>query len=125
VGDEQREIPRRRRGPRPAGATFRTSVRILGEAQIETFRAMCAIEGRRPHELAYDIVLEAIRAGQENHQVQELVEAVRAYQASERAKNEIRRRRPGRAGLYLVYDGPDSRMGRREMRALTEPPEEP
>ena len=75
-------IPRRKPGPRLVEcATMRTSVRILGQAQIDTFRAMCALAGRRPHELAYDIVLEAIRAGQENHEVQELVQAIRRRQS--------------------------------------------
>jgi hypothetical protein len=85
--------------------TLKTSVRILGQAQIDTFRAMCALAGRRPHELAYDIVLEAIRAGQEDHPTQELVSAVRRYQS----------------GLRLVHGGPDSRSGRHEMLAVLDP----
>lgn len=98
-------IPRRRPGPRPVECeTFRTSVRILGERQVETFRAMCALRGRRPHELAYDLVLEAIRDAQHDHETQALVQAVRRHQS----------------GLRLVYGGPSSRAGRREMLA-TEP----
>ncbi len=98
-------IPRRKPGPRPVEClTLRTSVRILGEAQVDTFRAMCALLGRRPHELAYDIVLEAIREAQHDHETQALVGAVRRY----------------KSGLRLVYGGPGSRMGRREMLAADE-----
>jgi hypothetical protein len=95
-------IPRRKPGPRPVEcATFSTSVRILGQAQIDTFRAMCVLAGRRPHELAYDIVLDAIRDAQHDHGTQALVSAVRRH----------------RSGMRLVYGGPGSRMGRREMLA--------
>jgi hypothetical protein len=91
---------RRKPGPRPVECpTLSTSVRILGQAQIDTFRAMCALAGRRPHELAYDIVLDAIREAQHDHDTQALVSSVRRYQS----------------GLRLVYGGPGSRMGRREM----------
>lgn len=75
---------------------MRTSVRILGQAQIDTFRAMCALAGRRPHELAYDLVLDAIREAQHDHETRALVGAVRRYQS----------------GLRLVYGGPGSRAGR-------------
>jgi hypothetical protein len=93
-------IPRRKPGPRPVEcATFRTTVRILGQAQIDTFKAMCALAGRRPHELAYDIVLESIRKAQHDHETQALVSAVRRYQS----------------GRRLVYSGPGSWAGRREM----------
>ena len=93
-------IPRRKPGPRPVECeTLKTSVRILGERQVETFRAMCALAGRRPHELAADIVLDAIREAQHDHETQALVQSVKRY----------------RCGLRLVYGGPGSRMGRREM----------
>jgi hypothetical protein len=83
---------------------MRTSVRILGQAQIDTFRAMCALAGRRPHELAYDLVLDAIREAQHDHETRALVGAVRRYQS----------------GLRLVYGGPRSRAGRREMLGTAE-----
>jgi len=80
--DDQVFIPQRKPGPRPVECeTFRTSVRILGTAQVETFRAMCALAGRRPHELAYDIVLEAIRAAQEDPDHQALVAAARRHKS--------------------------------------------
>jgi hypothetical protein len=98
MSDSEIFIPRRKPGPRPVECeTFKTSVRILGERQVETFRAMCALAGRRPHELAADIVLEAIREAQHDHQTQQLVQAVKRY----------------RSGLRLV--GPHSREGRNEM----------
>jgi hypothetical protein len=46
--------------------------RIFGQDQIDTFRAMCALAGRRPHELAADIVLEAILQARHDHEVQHL-----------------------------------------------------
>jgi hypothetical protein len=71
-------VPPRRPGPRPVTCTtLRTSVRILGDAQVDMFRAMCAAAGRRPHELAADIVLEAIRAAQEDPDHQGMVKAIR------------------------------------------------
>jgi hypothetical protein len=98
-------IPKRRPGPRPVEcATFRTSVRILGGAQIDTFKAMCALRGRRPHELAYDIVLDAIREAQHDHETQALVSAVKRH----------------RRGMRLAYGGPGSRAERREMLASQE-----
>jgi hypothetical protein len=85
--------PRRRgqvgRRPQDEVPYAKTTVRILGEAQIETFEAMCFLEHRRPHELAADIVLETIRAGQENHQVQDLVAALR------RSRRHLRSVQPG------------------------------
>jgi hypothetical protein len=78
-----------------------TSIRIFGQDQIDTFKAMCALAGRRPHELAYDIVLDAIRAARHDHEVQHLVRAVRRRQS----------------GPRLAYGGPGSRMGRAEMLA--------
>ena len=92
----------RRPGPRPwYGAELKTSCRILGIEQVDTFVMMCAMEGRRPHEMVADIVLEAIRAGQENHEIQAAVKAARRS----------RHRR-------LVFGGPGSRMGRRELIRL-------
>jgi hypothetical protein len=88
---------------------MKTSVRILGRNQVDTFRAMCALAGRRPHELAADIILDAIRAAEHDHDVQHLVHAVRRYQS----------------GLRLAYSGPGSRAGRGEMLVAMEGPEAP
>jgi hypothetical protein len=76
--------------------TFKTSVRILGLEQIDTFPAMSALAGRRPHELAADIVLATIREAERDHATQALVHAARRHQS----------------GLRLVY-GPASRADRR------------
>lgn len=93
-------LPARRPGPRPFdGEQVKTTCRVLGRAQVDTFLAMCALRGRRPHELVADIVLAAIREGQEDHDTQALVQALRR----------------SRSGLRLVYGGPGSRMGRHEM----------
>jgi len=76
--------PQRRRKPGPLSnadlgvPTIKTSVRILGQAQIDTWRAMCLLAGRRPHEMAADVVLAAIREGQEDHEVQALTASLRA-----------------------------------------------
>jgi hypothetical protein len=56
----------------------RTSAAILGKRQIRTFLAMCELAGRRPHELAADIVLKAIGTAQRDHRVQHAVAAVSA-----------------------------------------------
>lgn len=40
----------------------RTTVRIWGERQIGAFEAICAGTGRRPHEMASDIVLDELWA---------------------------------------------------------------
>jgi hypothetical protein len=74
---------------------------IMGRAQLDTWEAMCALRGRAPHELASDLVLAAIRWGQHDHETQALVAAVRAY---------------GRG--RLLYQGPRSSMGRREMTGI-------
>lgn len=82
MADDKIFVPRRRPGPRPVTCpTFKTSVRILGQEQIDTFRAMSALAGRRPHELAADIVLAAIREAQRDHATQALVHAVRRHQS--------------------------------------------
>lgn len=102
MADDEIFVPRRRPGPRPVTCpTVKTSVRILGQDQIDTFRAMCALAGRRPHQLAADIMLEAIREAQHDHATQALVHAARRYQS----------------GLRLIHGGPDSLAGRREMLA--------
>jgi hypothetical protein len=95
----------RRPGPRPASCATRTvTVRIYGRAQIETFEAMCALAGRAPHELAYDFVLERIRDGQADHETQHLAALARA--------------------VTLIYGGPRSAAGRREMCCLLDHPAE-
>ncbi|SNT60657.1 hypothetical protein SAMN05216276_107842 [Streptosporangium subroseum] len=61
----------------------RTSVRVRGERQIRTFLAMCRLAGRRPHELAADLVLAAIRAAQCDHEVQHAVAELSAALSQE------------------------------------------
>lgn len=39
---------------------LKTSVRVVGERQVDEFRALCVLLGRRPHQLAADLVLEGI-----------------------------------------------------------------
>ena len=63
----------RKPGPRPVTcATMTASARIFGQDQIDTFRTMYALAGRRPHELAADVVLEAILQARHDHEVQHL-----------------------------------------------------
>jgi len=47
---------RRYTDPRSGVPSVRITVRIWGERQIATFEAMCEATGRKPHELAGDIV---------------------------------------------------------------------
>jgi hypothetical protein len=45
---------------------------------------MCFMTGRRPHELAADIILDAIREAQHDHETQELIQARRPSQDQRR-----------------------------------------
>lgn len=54
-------------------SSVKTSVLILGDRQIETFEALCHLRRRDPHQLAADIVLEAILDAETDHEVQELM----------------------------------------------------
>ena len=71
----------------------RTSCKILGDKQIDTFEAMLAMTSRKPHELVADIVLAAIQKGQTDPKVQQ----VEAW---------LKESRQGRdpIGLYVVKD---------------------
>jgi hypothetical protein len=92
-------VPRHGPGRRPAPVdTQGVRFTIYGRRQIETWAAMCALAGRAPHELAYDIVLAAIQDAQQDHQTQHLVELLR--------------------DVTLVFGGPRSSAGRREMLSL-------
>ncbi|UBU19198.1 hypothetical protein [Nonomuraea gerenzanensis] len=51
----------------------RTQTRVLGEAQIRTFEALCQVRGRRPHELASYLVLQALRELRYDSEVQKVV----------------------------------------------------
>jgi len=86
MADEIWYRARRKPGPRSNAdlgvPTFKTSVRILGQDQIDTWRAMCLLAGRRPFQMAADVVLAAIREGQHDHEVQALVQSLRAFQRS-------------------------------------------
>jgi DNA topoisomerase IB len=66
---------------------------VLGDKQIDTFEAMLAVTGRKPHELVADIVLAAIQKGQADPKVQQ-VEAW--LKESRRGRDPV--------GLYLVKD---------------------
>lgn len=81
--------------------TRTVTIRIRGERQVRTFDAMCARAGRAPCELAYDLVLDAIRDGQADHETQHL--AALAGEAT------------------LIHGGPRSAAGRREMLRLLDP----
>lgn len=74
----------------------KTSCMVLGERQIETFEAMCAIAGRKPYQLVADIVLDAIREAQADHDVQALVVHSRRFREQRQGRH--------RGGLSLVGD---------------------
>ena len=61
--------------------TFKTTARIAGQAQIDTFLAMCALAGRRPHQLVADILLAAIREAQRDESTQAVVRAARRHRS--------------------------------------------
>ena len=87
-------LPRRKPGPLSNAdlgvPTVKTSVRILGQAQIDTWRAMCALAGRRPFEMAAGIVLAAIREGQEDHEVQEMAQLLRGAREASGPRRPLR-----------------------------------
>ncbi|HEY3718312.1 MAG TPA: hypothetical protein VGL39_27635 [Jatrophihabitantaceae bacterium] len=62
---------------------FKTSVVVMGERQVDEFQALCALLGRRPHQLAADMVLTEIRRYRRRKHVAEavrhLVDARRAW----------------------------------------------
>ena len=76
----------RKPGPRPVTCpTLKTSVRVLGERQVDEFHALCAWYGRRPHELAADFVLEAIMRHRRRKKVAEFVRLMVAARQNRRA----------------------------------------
>lgn len=89
---------RRKPGPRSNAdlgvATLKFSVRIIGQAQLDTWRAMLALSGRRNYQLAADILLEAIRAARDEQDVRDMERWLRSAR--------VRRERPG---LRLVLPG--------------------
>jgi hypothetical protein len=75
-------------------ARLKTSVRVLGQDQVDDFAALCALRGRRPHELAADMVLDAIRAARQDPETARALRTIRLA------------RRMHRAGLRLVAGDP-------------------
>jgi hypothetical protein len=56
---------------------IKMTARVMGQRQIDLWRAMMAYHGRRSHELAADILLEAIRAAEEDPEITDLARAIR------------------------------------------------
>lgn len=80
-----------------SGDELKTSVRIVGADQVDEFHALCLLRGRKPYQLAADMVLDAIRAARddpaERAAVVELVDARRHFrtrQENEHAPNVVR-----------------------------------
>ena len=71
----------------------RTSCRILGDKQIDTFEAMLGMTSRKPHELVADIVLAAIQTAQTDPKVQQFEAWLKE---SRRGRDPV--------GLYVVKD---------------------
>lgn len=76
--------------------TFKTSVRVMGTRQIDEFHALCLLLGRRPHQLAADMVLEAIQAARKDPatgsalaELAEIRSHARAQQENREAPNVI------------------------------------
>lgn len=67
----------RRADARTGVPYVKTSVKVLGQAQIEVFEALCRLHGRAPHEVAADLVLSAIRAARDTHEIQDLLAQMR------------------------------------------------
>lgn len=74
-----------------------TTVRISGEKQIETWQAMCLVQSQRPHQLAGEIVLQAIRRAQQDKNIRALTETLHGWR-ERHAKPERRLRLVKAAG---------------------------
>jgi hypothetical protein len=61
---------------------IRTTVCIYGDDLIERWEAMCALAGRRPHQMASAVILDAITEGLADPAVKAMVSAVRRYRSS-------------------------------------------
>lgn len=72
--------------------TLKTSMRVLGQDQVDDFEALCVLRGRRPHQLAADMVLDAIRVARSDPETASFLRTMR------------RARRMHRAGLHVVPD---------------------
>jgi hypothetical protein len=70
-----------RRTARSNTPYVQTTATVMGQRQIDTWNAMCAIYGRRPHQLAADILLDGIREAQADESVQQVVRSVRRCQS--------------------------------------------
>lgn len=81
--------------PRDQVERFKTSVMVVGEQQIDEFHALCGILGRRPHQLAADMVLAEIRRYRRR---QRYAEAVRLLV---KARREYREQRKGAQPIDL------------------------
>lgn len=53
----------------------------IAEADVDVFRALCALRGRRPHELASELVADALRDAQADPHVREFVRNVRRFKS--------------------------------------------
>jgi hypothetical protein len=58
---------------------IRTTARIWGQRQIATFEALCAMTGRRPHELVSDIVLDELWALGDDPEFRKLAREAREH----------------------------------------------
>ena len=90
---EDIEIPRHGPGPRPLPTNLKTTVRVIGTRQVDEFEALCVLLGRRPHQMASDLVREGLEAARRDP---ELGPRVRALAASRHAYQ---------AGLRLIEGG--------------------
>lgn len=61
---------------RPPVEWFKTSVVVMGERQVDEFHALCGVLGRRPHQLAADMVLDEIRRYRRRKRYAEIVRLV-------------------------------------------------
>ena len=76
-----------------SGDRFKTSVMVVGERQVDEFHALCAVLGRRPHQLAADMVLAEIRRYRRRERVAAvvrlLVDARREWRAAQQTVEPI------------------------------------
>lgn len=66
---------------------LKTSVRIVGD-DVDVFRAMCQLDGLRPHQLVAQVVGEAVRAGRDDPQVAKLTGILRHWREENEAADQ-------------------------------------
>lgn len=91
-------------GPRPTGRNLKTSVRVLGD-RVDDFEALCHLLRRKPHELAGEMVLEAINTYRADPEIGPRVAALADARRQEYARRELLERGRAHPSGFRLVDG--------------------